>query len=314
MVKSKKVKSKRRVLVTGASGFLGVNLIEGLLKEGCGVVAFDKHELPDHLSCNEVNFIKGDLGEIKKVRDAIRQVDVVCHLAAYIPPNYEDPVYARRCLLVNGLITLRLAELILKVRGLRLIFFSAGTIYRYSKSPVSEDHPVYPIGGAMYYSTGKLVGELYVEQLRTQYQLPSTTLRVASCYGLGMPKKSMIASFMEYADKGLPIQIWNGGYATYDFVYIDDVVKATLAALKNDNYGVFNIGSGSAHTVLEIAHAIAKTFPERTVNIEVKPPSGPIFKGFPALSIKKAAKIWNYHPCSIRKGLAEYRRKMEQVK
>lgn len=314
MIKNERVKFKGRVLVTGAAGFLGINLVERLLAEGWGVVAFDKHELPDYLRHNKVCFIKSDLSDMNKIHNVIKQVDVVCHLAAYIPPNYEDSVYARRCLQVNGLITLRLAELILKVRGLRLIFFSTGTLYRYSKSPVSEDCPVYPIGKALYYSMSKLVGELCIEQLRAQYQLPATTLRVASCYGLGMSKKSMIASFMKCANQGSPIRVWDGGSATYDFVYIDDVVKATMSALENDNYGIYNVGSGSMHTVLEIAHAVTDTFPERNIDIEVKPSSGSIFKGFPALSIKKAAKMWNYHPRSLRKGLAEYRKKMEQVR
>jgi UDP-glucose 4-epimerase len=314
MIKNERAKSKGRVLVTGAAGFLGVNLIKGLLEEGWGVVAFDKHELPDSLRYNEVYFIKGDLSDEDKVYNAIKKVDAVCHLAAFIPPDYVDSVYAKRCLEANGLITLRLAELILKVHGTHLIYFSAGTMYRYSSSTVSEDFPVYPIGKAPYYSMSKLIGELCIEQLRAQYKLPSTALRLASCYGLGMSKKSMISSFMKCASQGSPIQVWNGGSATYDFVYIDDVIRATIAALANRHYGIYNIGSGSAHTILEIAHTVTDTFPESKIDIEVKPPSGSMFKGFPALSIKKAVKIWDYKPRSLRKGLAEYRRKMEQVK
>jgi UDP-glucose 4-epimerase len=300
---------KQRILVTGAAGFLGRHLIVALLDEGWEVLAMvHKRRLPERLRTDAVQVMQGDANDLTTIRDAILRADAVCHLAACIPPDHEDSAYAERCLQVNGLLTLRTAEFALEGRK-RLLFFSLAT-YRYSRALVSENAPLYPSERATYYLASKLVGELYVEHLRHLYQLPAITLRVASCYGPGMPERSVVRRFMNCAWRGLPLQVWDDGIPTYDFVYASDVVKLAVAALKSGDPGIYNVGSGRAHSVLDLARAVADTFPERDLHIDVRPPLGSIPASFPALSIAKAVKMWDYRPLSLREGLAEYRKQM----
>ena len=89
------------------------------------------------------------------------------------------------------------------------------------------------------------------------------------------------------------------------------MVQLVTAALAVGQPGVYNLGSGVAHSVLELAQAIAETYPERKISIEVKPPIDSKPAGFSALSIDKAVKMWGYHPLSLPEGLADFRKRME---
>lgn len=302
---------KGKVLVTGACGFLGKRLVKKLLNTDWEVVAFDLKDLSKEIAHDSLRSVVGNLTDPAFLRDTLKQVDAVFHLAAFIPPNYDDSMFADKCLNINGLGTLRLAEEVLKFPKVRFILFSAGCVYRYSESRVSEEEAIYPTGKAIYYSMSKLVGEYYVEQLREYYQLSATTLRLASCYGPGMPDKSALASFVRCAINGTPIHVWQGGATKYDFVYIDDIVNAALAVLEHCCSGVYNIGSGSSYSILELAHMVRDAYEDKNVAISIKPVEGTVFQGFPALSVEKARQAWGYKPTPLAEGLARYRNEIE---
>ena len=313
-MKSSVANTQGRVLVTGAAGFIGRYLVPALLDNGWEVLALaHERSLPKCLKSDALQVIQGDINDLTLIRNAVSQVDAVCHLAGYIPPNYEDSVYAERCLQVNGLLTLRMAEFAVERHSRRFIFFSSGQAHQYSQAPVSENAPLYPVKRATYYLASKLVGELYLEHLRYLNNLPAITLRVASCYGFGMPEKAVVYRFMKCVFQGLPLQVWDDGIPTYDFVYVSDVVQLAVAALTSGDSGIYNVGSGRAYSVIELAQAVVDTFPEKEVPIDVKPPLDSIPASFPALSIEKAAKTWNYSPLSLKDGLAKLRKQMEQA-
>lgn len=301
----------KKVLVTGAAGFVGSHMTETLLREGYEVIALIRETGLIHSSKGlNPKVVQGDFGDLKILREVLPQVDAVFHLAAFIPPDYEDPQYAQQCLLTNGFKTFQLAQAVSENPGCRLVYFSAGTTYAYSAVPVTEDSPIYPSGKAFYYSMSKLVGEYYVEQQRTLNKLPTLILRVGSCYGWGMKNKSVIASFMQRAHDGLPLQLWDGGTATYDFVYIQDVVEAALAAIQQEVQGIYNVGSGCAISVVELAKTVAEIFQDQNITIDMKSKASSAFKGFPALSIHKIQKSLNFRPRSLKEGLLEYRSSM----
>lgn len=299
-----------RIVVTGAAGFIGQHLIVGLLAEGHEVVAvLHERDLPTHLKVDALKIVWGDSENLSPIRKAISQADAVCHLAALILRGYPDFRGAERSLWVNGLFTLRIAEFALE-KSIRMIFPSAGQIYCYSKTPVSEDASIYPVERSMYYLASKLLGELYVEHLRRTRSLSAITLRIGCCYGPGM-RESVVSCFMNSAAAGLPLTIFDGGKPTHDFVYVSDVVDVIIAALETGDPGIYNIGSGYASSILELAQTVVETFPDRDVPIEIDPPLGHVPASFPTLSIEKAIATWNYHPLSLREGLAEYRRQLE---
>lgn len=307
------INDKRRVLVTGATGFIGSYLIPALLDRGWEIFALvHKRDLPTHLKIGDVHVIHGGIDDAKLLQETISQVNAVCHLAAYIPPDYEDPAYARDCLLINSLGTLNIVEALLKYPKVRFTTTTTAGAYRYSDAPVLEDAPLYPSERATYYLASKIVGELYTEHLRLLHHLSAIILRISACYGYGMPNKSVVSRFMNCARQNQYLEVWDGGIPTYDFIYVSDVINIIALALERGEPGIYNVGSGSACSVVDLAKAIADTFPEREVPIHIKPHSYPITRGFPALCIDKMVKEWCYTPLSLREGLCAYRKQMER--
>ncbi|MSR78362.1 MAG: NAD(P)-dependent oxidoreductase, partial [Candidatus Omnitrophica bacterium] len=235
---------KKRVFLTGASGFIGSHLVPSLVSDGWEVTTFIHHQsLPHALKGKNVKTIRGELGDLNLLRRCISKVDAICHAAAFLPPDYEDPRYAETCLQINGIATLRIAELAAELHKDRLIFFSSAQIYNASKKPMKEHEPCFPSQKATYYLGSKLMGELYVEHLRLLRQLPAVTLRIGACFGYGMPERSVVSKFMKRAYQNLPLEIFGGGKATADYVYVEDVAQLTLAALRTGAPGIYNAGS-----------------------------------------------------------------------
>ena len=303
-----------RVLVTGALGFVGSYLLEALVKEGWQITALDlKENLPNHLkNIDAIKVIRGNINELKNLDEIVDQVDAVCHLAAFIPPDYEDPSYAEACIKSNGLATLRLALLVSKHPAQRFIYLSAGNAYFHSDTLVSENDLIYPSERATYYITSKIVGELFIEHLRHSRNLQALSLRISTPYGFGMSQKSVITRFMENASKGQSLEVFDNGISTYDYIYVKDVANIIVEALKNGEPGVYNVGSGIATSTLDLAHTVANLFPDRRTQINITPPKGLLPASFSALCIDKAIKMWNFHPVSLNEGLTDYRLQMEQ--
>jgi UDP-glucose 4-epimerase len=254
--------------------------------------------------------LEGDVRDSGIWSDAVSQVDAVCHFAAYIPPDYEDHSYAEACLQVNSLATLEIASIALSQKR-RFIYASAGNAYAYTSQAVAEESAPYPADRATYYLTSKIVGELYIEHLRRAAKLESICFRISTPYGFGMAQNSVIAHFMRRAAAGLPLEVLHGGIPAYDFVHAEDVARLVAAALRGGETGVYHIGSGAAHSLLELAEAVADTFPEQRVSIEIKPAGSPVPASFAPLSIDKAVRMWGYRPMSLREGLANYRNRAE---
>jgi len=306
-----------RVLVTGATGFIGRHLVGELCREGWEVVALTRREcrLPWPAG-PRLRLVQGDLTDPATIERAVAQVDAVCHLAAFIPPDLEDPTAARPCLEVNALAALRIAELAAQ-RSARVVFFSSGQVYCPSDQPRAEEAPTYPVHRATYYLASKLLGELYIEHVRLLSGLPAVTLRVGSCYGLGMPERSVVARFMTVALAGLPLELWDGGVARYDFVYVDDVVHLARAALRGGAPGVYNAGSGRGTSVLELAQTLATVFADKEIAIQAHTSIQPAPArrlppvGFAPLATDKASAAWDYRPRSLIDGLRAYRLQRE---
>jgi UDP-glucose 4-epimerase len=301
-----------RVLITGAAGFLGRHVLAELSAGGHEVIALTrKTPLPGTLAAQSVRVIAGDVRDAATWREAVSQVDCVCHFAAYIPPDNEDHSYAADCLHANSLATLELAQTALKAGTCRFIYASAGNAYAFADGIADEGMPLYPADRATYYLASKTLGEIYVEHLRRAAGLEAICLRISTPYGPGMAEKSAVAHFMKRAREGLPLQVLDGGTPTYDFVYAGDVARLVAAALTRGLPGLYNVGSGSARSLAELAHAVAETYPDRKISVEIKPSSS-TRAGFGALSIKKAAEMWGYRPLSLSEGLAEYRKRMDE--
>ncbi|NOZ59386.1 MAG: NAD-dependent epimerase/dehydratase family protein [Euryarchaeota archaeon] len=252
-------------LVTGGAGFIGSHLVEALLDRGYSVVVLD------NLSTGRRENLAGVDGRIAFHRESIlaedlkhvlRDVEVVFHLAAQVNVrrSVEEPAYDLK---VNALGTLNLLE---QARDAERFIYasSGGAVYgepRYL--PVDEEHPTEPISP---YGASKLAGEKYVQLYGYNYGIRYAILRYANVYGERQDARGeagVIAIFLERLRRGEPLLVFGTGEQTRDYVYVSDVVGATLLALERE--GVFNIGTGietSVNQLVEIISEVTGTTPE----------------------------------------------------
>ena len=291
-----------RVAVTGATGYIGRSLVAALLDAGHHVVALvrDVPRARSHLP-RAVEVRPWSLRETGP--EDVRGVYVLCHLAAFIPPDMGDPAHAERCVLDNAIATQRLVGAMRAAGIPRLIYFSTGQLYRWKDSSVTEDDAVDPSRRAPYYLGSKLLGEIFCRHAGEAKALDVTVLRLGSVYGPHMPATSTMQRMVNDAAAGKALSVADGGRYGVDFVWLEDVVRATNAALRSRATGVFNVGSGERKTIGDLARALAAHFggPEPVI----QPPGADAeqARGFAALDISRARRELGYIPTALTDGL-----------
>jgi len=243
-----------RVLVTGGSGFIGSHLVKALVEEGYDVVVVDI-KVPN-CSIEGVKFLKLDIRNYPALRKAIKSVELIVHLAALIDahesvirPNLYHEIN------VNG--TLNILRLCKDLKIRKLIFTSSAAVYGEARYlPIDEEHSLNPLTP---YGATKVACEAYISAFHSSYGISAIILRVFNAYG---PKQlgtyaGVISNFIKRALSNKPLIIYGDGKQTRDFVYVSDVVKAIIKALKsNVDFGVFNVGSGKPTSINELAELI----------------------------------------------------------
>ncbi len=258
------------MLVTGAAGFIGSNLVDRLLADGHEVVAVDDlsrgtlDNLAEAHRANETSpgvftFVRSDVTDpgFADVVAAARP-QVIHHLAAQIDVRVSvaDPVEDAR---VNVLGTLNVLEAARRAEVAKVVFTSSGgSIYgESSELPVSERAEVDPFSP---YAASKASCELYLGAYRHMYELRSTSLALGNVYGPRQDphgEAGVVAIFGTAMLEGRPTKIFGDGTAARDYVFVDDVVDAFARAITKGDGRRFNIGTGIETTVLELHTLVA---------------------------------------------------------
>jgi UDP-glucose 4-epimerase len=242
------------VLVTGGAGFVGANLVRLLKQRG-----FDLRVLDD-LSEGRRSYLEGVAGpvdarwasltDVEEVDDACRGVDAVVHLAARsgIPPSIADPAEDFR-VNVNG--TFSLLDATRRAGVGHIVFASSGAVLAGAEPPLSEDLAPRPRSP---YGSSKLYGEAVLSAFEASYGLVGVSLRFANVYGpFCAHKQSVVARFLERLLDGEPLVIEGDGAQTRDFIFVEDVAEAIVAALGQPQGGVYHLGTGKETSVMELA-------------------------------------------------------------
>lgn len=248
-----------RILVTGGAGFIGSHIVEQF-QHKAEIVVLDN--LRTGYLCNlegfDCEFIKGSITDRNAVRDAVKGVDYVFHLAAMIsvPESMTNP---KECVEINtqGLLTVLEEAAAAKVR--KLIFSSSAAIY--------GDNPIVPKTETMLpepkspYAITKLDGEYYCKMFTEQGRLETASLRYFNVFGPRQDPDSQYAAavpiFIDKALRNETITIFGDGQQTRDFIYVKDVAAANVYLAEHSQFtGVYNLGYGSSITIRHLAQRI----------------------------------------------------------
>ncbi|HMI99721.1 MAG TPA: NAD-dependent epimerase/dehydratase family protein [Gaiellaceae bacterium] len=239
------------MLVTGGAGFIGSHVAEALVARGDDVVVLDdlstgkRENVPDG-----AEFVEGDIREAQGELFGRVQPAVCFHLAAQadVRVSVERPEHDAE---INILGTVNLLQAALE-QDTRIVFSSTGgAIYGECDGPATEDAPRQPLAP---YGTSKLAGEEYLATYNRLHETRHVTLRYGNVYGPRQDphgEAGVVAIFLSRLKSGEQPRIFGDGSQTRDYVYVADVVRATLAAAELDG-GVFNVGTGRETSVVEL--------------------------------------------------------------
>jgi len=295
-----------RILVTGGAGFIGSHVVDAYLKEGHEVGVLDDLSRGFQKNVNpRARFYPGDIQDCQTIEYVFAQEkpDVVNHHAAQmdVRRGVREPVFDAR---VNILGSLNLLEAAVAYGTSRFIYIStSGAAYGEPKRlPVSEDHPINPVTP---YGISKHTVEHYLYTFSYLYGLSYVVLRYGNVYG---PRQSsqgeagVFAIFSEQLLAGIQPVIYGDGTKLRDYVYIDDVVQANLAALEQAAGEIFNIGSGVATSDHEVFYLVRDLLGKKGVEPRYVPKRpGEIDRI--RLDISKAQRLLAWNPqVSLRDG------------
>jgi len=259
-----------RFLVTGGAGFLGTALANRLVADGHDVHALDDLSAGDVSRLDaRVTFTQGDVDNVPLLWSLLHEVDCVYHLAARVSVP-QSLLYPREYARVNVGGTVSLMEAMRDTGVGRVVFTSSGAVYgRQSRQPVREDDAPHPDSP---YAVSKWAAEQYIHTIGELWGLETVPLRIFNAYGPGqslpVSHAPVVPRFLHAALGGGSLVIYGDGEQTRDYVFLDDVIEALVAAATSAdiNRTVINIGAGREVSVNELL-ACVEQVTGRRVNV-----------------------------------------------
>jgi len=256
----------KKVLVIGGAGLIGSHVVEQLLKEPVKeVIVYDNFVRGTHQNLEfalndercSIYPVGGDIRDIDILNSAMKDMDYVVHLAAlWLLQCYE---YPRSAFETNVKGMYNVLEACRDNNIKKLVYSSSASVYGNAlEIPMTEDHP---FNNDTFYGATKIAGEQMLHAFHKRYGLNYAGLRYMNVYGARQDYKgayiAVIMKMLDKIDKGEQPEIYGDGSQTYDFIYVEDVAKANICALKSDQTeGFYNVGSGKGTTIKELAEMI----------------------------------------------------------
>lgn len=257
----KKNNQKRTILITGGLGFIGINLIQRLLRttpHNIKILTREQNNLPKlpfSLRNKRIKLVIGDISDPRVVEKLIRDIGIIIHLAGIA--NISD---------INSLIKTNISGTALLLNATRnkkiekIIFLSSSGVYAEGKSkiPFSEAHPTGPLN---LYAASKLAAERIASFFYMTYKSPVVILRTFNVYGPYQTLDKPIPLFVTNLLKNKKIILNHKGKQIRDWVYVEDLASAIEKVIsspaKNVIRKVINVSTGKGFSIKEIASKIA---------------------------------------------------------
>lgn len=255
----------KKVLVTGAGGFIASHLVESLVERGANVRAFVRYnsradvgllnQLPEQIF-SKVEVILGDLRDLQAVREAAKDVDLIFHLGALIaiPYSYLHPAEVVETNVI-GTMNVLLAARDLNIP--RVVHTSTSEVYGTAlRVPIDEDHP---LQGQSPYSASKIGADKLAESFYRSYGLPVVTIRPFNTYGPRQSARAVIPTIISQALTRDRLRL--GSLDTLrDFTYVSDTVEGFIkgAQAAKVEGETINLGTGSEVSVGQLAETICE--------------------------------------------------------
>jgi len=252
----------KKILIIGASGFIGGHLVKEILKEPVKEVI-----LYDNFTRGKIDNIEkslkdprckifpygGDIRDIDVLDQAMQGCDYVFHLAAMWLLHCKD--FPRTAFEVNVGGTFNVLEACVKHKVKKLIYSSSASVYGDAiETPMTEDHP---FKNKNFYGATKIAGEAMCTAYNDRYGLEIVGLRYMNVYGPGQDQQAaysgVVPVVLNKIDRNEAPTINGDGSQAYDFIYVEDVARSNIDAVKSDvKLGFYNVGTEVQTTIKEL--------------------------------------------------------------
>lgn len=296
----------KRVIVTGAAGFIGSHTVDHLLSQQCEVLGIDNFSTGLQSNVDRVQkkhshtweCLKADIKDAQKINAIFKEFkpDVIVHLAAKVsvPDSIQNP-QATHDTNVKGFLNVITAAK--NENANRFIYASSSAVYGEQKTfPIPETAPLSPLSP---YGDSKKTNEEDAALLATN-DFQCIGLRFFNIFGpyqpADNPYAAVITQWAHLLKQGKPITIFGDGSATRDYCHVANVVEAisTLSTVALPTQAlIYNIGNGKATTLNDLSHLLIRLLKKDETMIQYKPwRSGDILHSF--ADIRRAQQDWNY--------------------
>jgi NAD dependent epimerase/dehydratase len=253
----------RQVLVTGAGGFIGAHLAARLVSEGARVRGFVRYNSRNERGAldwlepeiaSEIEVVSGELRDVESVARAVRNAEVVFHLAAQIaiPYSYVNP---RDFLEVNALGSLNVAQASLSAEVQRIVHVSTSEVYGSAQTvPITEDHPLEPQSP---YAASKVAADKLMDAYHRSFDLPLTIVRPFNTYGPFQSARAIIPTIVSQALAGGPVRL-GSLHPRRDLTFVEDTAAGFIAAARADGVigRTMQLGTGQDVSVGELVELV----------------------------------------------------------
>ena len=257
-----------KILVIGGAGLIGSHVVEELLKEEVKeVIIYDNFCRGTHENLEgalkdprcRIFEVGGDILQTDILDAAMKNVDGVIHLAALWLLQCHE--YPKAAFDVNIRGTFNVLEACVANKIKRIVYSSSASVYGDAVTDMmTEDHPY---NNWTFYGATKIAGEHMFKSYHRRYGLNGVGLRYMNVYGPRQDYKgtyiAVMMKILDNLDNGMPPVVYGDGSQAYDFIYVSDVGRANVCALKSDvPFGFYNVGRGIKTSIKELTEIIIK--------------------------------------------------------